>query len=69
MELDCVMASYVERRGWKVSPSGLIQLTKKQAATEQYLSRSITNPTQRTLLVAGLHGSTLLFEGLHFEIV
>lgn len=69
MELDSVMASYVERRGWKISPTGLIQLTKKQAAAEQYLDRSIKNPAQRTLLIAGLHGSTLLFEGIHFEIV
>ena len=69
MVLDKVMASYVEQKGWKVSPAGLIQLTKAQAAAEPYMGRSIYNPKQRTLMVAGAHGSTLLFEGQHFEIV
>lgn len=69
MEMDKMTAAYVERRGWRVTPDGMIQLTKAQAAAEQYMGRSLRDPNKRTLMVASLYGTALLFEGRHFEII
>lgn len=56
MEMDKITAAYVERRGWRVTPDGMIQLTKAQAAAEQYMGRSLRDPkrtgTQRCLSVS-----------------
>lgn len=66
---DPAIVEYAARKGWTINQAGLIQLTKEQAASSQYIGTSLTDPTQRTLVVAGHHGCTLLFENIHFIIV
>ena len=65
---DKIELDYINRRGWRVNDEGLLVLTAAQARTAPYMGRSIYNPEQRTLMIPGRHGSTLLFEGEHFVV-
>lgn len=42
--------------------------TREEWAKDQYKSHSITDPKQKTTMINGDHGTTLIFEHLHFEI-
>lgn len=65
---DAVEREYILNKGWRINADGMLELTAKQASQELYISRSINDPSRRTLMIAGTHGSTLLFEGQHFII-
>lgn len=65
---DKIETDYINRRGWRVNDEGLLVLTEKQARNEPYIGRSIHNPEQRTLMIPGLRGCALNFEGQHFII-
>ena len=65
---DKIELDYIRRRGWRVNDEGLLVLTTAQARTEPYMGRSLYDPKVRTLMIPGLHGSTLIFEGEHFIV-
>ena len=65
---DKIELEYIACRGWKVNGDGMLELTAKQAKDAPYISRSMRNPDRRTLMITGLHGCTLLFEGQHFIV-
>lgn len=69
MSFDALAQKYIQDRGWKINEDGLLQITAKQVRKEQYIGRSIHDPSQRTLMIPTLHGCTLLFEGKHFIVV
>ena len=66
---DAVEREYIFDKGWHINDDGMLELTAKQASQELYISRSINDPTKRTLMISSTHGCTLLFEGQHFIIV
>ena len=66
---DAIEREYIFDKGWHINADGMLELTAKQAAKEQYIGRSIRNPAQHTLMIPSLYGCTLLFEGQHFIIV
>lgn len=68
-KFDGIELEYITRKGWSINPDGLIEITRAQARKEPYLGHSIRNPRQRTLLIYGTCGTTLLFEEQHFVIV
>lgn len=67
-KFDGIELEYITRKGWSINPDGLIEITRAQARKEPYIGHSIRNPRQRTLMISGTHGCTLLFEGRHFII-
>lgn len=64
---DKIEMDFISRKGWRVNDDGLLVLNAAQAKSAN-IGRSIRNPKQRTLMIPGLHGCTLLFEGQHFMI-
>ena len=64
---DEIEMNFISRKGWRVNEEGLLVLTAAQAKGAN-IGRSIRDPKQRTLMIPGLHGCTLLFEGMHFII-
>ena len=67
-KFDGIEREYISRKGWSINADGLIEITRAQARKEPYIGHSVRNPKQRMLLIAGTHGTTLLFEGQHFII-
>lgn len=65
---DAVEREYILNKGWRINADGMLELTAKQASQELYISRSINDPSRRTLMIASAQGSALLFEGQHFII-
>ena len=68
-QYDAVEREYIIKKGWRINDDGMLELTAKQAREEIYISRSINDPSRRTLMIASAQGSALLFEGQHFIIV
>lgn len=66
---DAVEREYIYDKGWHINADGMLELTAKQASQELYISRSINDPSKRTLMIPSLYGCTILFEGRHFIIV
>lgn len=65
---DEIEMGYINRQGWNVNDEGLLVLTAAQARNAPHIGKSIRNSEQRTLMLPGLHGCTLIFEGVHFII-
>lgn len=65
---DNIEMGYINRHGWRINDEGMLVLTAAQAKEYQYMGRNIRNPEQRTMMIPGLHGCTLIFEGIHFII-
>lgn len=65
---DAIEREYILNKGWRINADGMLELTAKQASQELYISRSINDPSRRTLMIASAHGSALLFEGTHFVV-
>lgn len=63
---DKIMLDYIHRRGWKINDDGLLVLTAAQA--KECTGRSIRDPQRRSLMIPGLHGCALIFEGRHFIV-
>lgn len=68
-QFDAVEREYILNKGWRINADGLLEITAKQAREEPYISRDLSDPSKHTLMVAGAHGCTLLFEGKHFIVV
>lgn len=66
---DAIEREYILNKGWRINADGMLELTAKQASQELYISRSINDPSRRTLMIASEHGSALLFEGTHFVVI
>lgn len=64
---DEIMMDFITRKGWTVNDAGLLVLTAAQAKGAN-IGRSLRHPELRTLLLPGLHGTTLLTENRHFII-
>jgi hypothetical protein len=66
---DAYEKEYIFDHGFLIGEGGILQITKKQWDKLSYIGTSIRNPDIKTLMLPSIHGSCLIFEHKHFEIV
>lgn len=63
------LADIITKKGEVATVGQFYIFTREEWHKDQYKSRSIENPDIKTTVIRTERGSTLIFEGLHFEIV
>lgn len=69
MMWDSLEKEYIFDHGWVIGDDGRLQITKTQFKKASYTGTSINNPNIKTIMLPSVHGSCLIFEHKHFEIV
>lgn len=62
------LADIIKDRGELATVGKYYIYSREEWHKNQYKSHSITDPQTKTTIINGEHGTTLIFEHLHFEI-